>query len=369
MSTTRSFIPIYEPFLEGNEKKYVLDCLESGWISSKGSYIEKFEKAFMHYTGAKHATTVSNGTVALHLALETLGIREGDEVIVPTFTYVASVNTIMHAGATPLFVDSEETTLQINLEAVIKKITPKTKAILAVHLYGIACDIVALAKICQQHNLFLIEDCAEALGTFIHQKHVGTFGHVSTFSFFGNKTITTGEGGMLITNDPLLIAKACHLKSQGVSKDREYWHDVLAYNYRMTNICAAIGLAQLEQIEDILHHKTRIAAGYKQVLHGCPLRVLEPSDSSMQSSYWLCTIILDDHQHVKNLREFLKINHIETRPTFPPVHLMPHSRSFESFPVAENISQRGINLPSFPALTDDEIAFIGEKIVEYYNDF
>jgi perosamine synthetase len=197
-------IPVYQPSLNGNEKKYVNECLDSTWISSKGKFVSEFENSFASYVGVKHATTVSNGTVAIHLALLALGIGEGDEVIVPTLTYISSVNTIVYTGAKPVFVDSLQETWQIDPSDVIRKITPKTKAIMAVHLYGHPCDMDALVAICKEHNLFLVEDCAEAIGTLYKGKHVGTFGDVSTFSFFGNKTITTGEGGMVITNDETL---------------------------------------------------------------------------------------------------------------------------------------------------------------------
>ena len=238
-------IPIYQPDLSGNEKKYVADCLESTWISSKGKYIPLFENSFAKYVGVKHAAAVCNGTVAIHLALLTLGVGPGDEVIVPTLTYIASVNAISYVGATPVFCDSLYSTWQMDVADVEKKITAKTKAILAVHLYGHPCEMDPLVALCKQHGIFLIEDCAEALGSLYSEKHVGTFGDIATFSFFGNKTITTGEGGMVVTNDETLIERTRHFKGQGLAQHREYWHDVIGYNYRMTNIEAAIGLAQL----------------------------------------------------------------------------------------------------------------------------
>jgi perosamine synthetase len=250
-------IPVYQPSLKGNEKKYVNECLDSTWISSKGKFVNQFENAFAEYVGVKHAATVSNGTVAIHLALLALGIGEGDDVIVPTLTYIASVNSIAYTGANPVFVDSLQDSWQIDPADVVKKITPRTKAIMAVHLYGHPCDMDALMEICKKHDLFLIEDCAEAIGTLYKGKHVGTFGDISTFSFFGNKTITTGEGGMVVTNDETLHDRSLHFKGQGLAKHRQYWHDVIGYNYRMTNICAAIGLAQLEQIEQVLIEKKK----------------------------------------------------------------------------------------------------------------
>ena len=251
-------IPIYAPNLSGNEKKYVLDCLDSTWISSKGEYINRFETAFASYIDSKHAASVCNGTVALHLALVALGIGPDDEVIVPTLTYIASVNSIVYTGAKPVFVDSLASSWQMDTEDVKRKITAKTKAILCVHLYGQACNMDELVKIAKENNLYLIEDCAEAIGSKYKNQHVGTFGDVATFSFFGNKTITTGEGGMVTTNDETIHDRLVHFKGQGLAKHREYWHDVVGYNYRMTNICAAIGLAQLERVEEVLKRKKEI---------------------------------------------------------------------------------------------------------------
>ncbi|MFT4802645.1 MAG: perosamine synthetase, partial [Flavobacteriaceae bacterium] len=287
-------IPVYQPSLNGNEKKYVNECLDSTWISSKGKFVSEFENSFASYVGVKHATTVSNGTVAIHLALLALGIGEGDEVIVPTLTYISSVNTIVYTGAKPVFVDSLQETWQIDPSDVIRKITPKTKAIMAVHLYGHPCDMDALVAICKEHNLFLVEDCAEAIGTLYKGKHVGTFGDVSTFSFFGNKTITTGEGGMVITNDETLHDRAVHFKGQGLAKHRQYWHDVIGYNYRMTNICAAIGLAQLEQVENVLIEKKRVADTYRKCLENTSVTFHNQIGDDINHSYWMCSILVKD---------------------------------------------------------------------------
>ena len=239
--------PVYQPNLSGNEMKYVQECLNSTWISSKGKFINQFENQFSKFTGIKNSVSVSNGTVALHVALLALGIGKDDEVIVPTFTYIASVNAIHYTGAKPSFVDSNPDTWQIDTKKIEEKITSKTKAIMAVHIYGHPCEMDELLRIARKHNLFLIEDCAEALGTFYKGKHAGLFGDISTFSFFGNKTITTGEGGMVCTNDKNLADLCFRIKGQGLAKNQEYFHDMIGYNYRMTNICAAIGSAQLRK--------------------------------------------------------------------------------------------------------------------------
>lgn len=358
--------PVYQPQLSGNEKKYVNECLDSTWISSKGKFISEFENAFAEKTGVKYAASVSNGTVALHLALLTLGIKEGDEVIVPTFTYIASVNAITYTGAKAVFADSDAATWQIDPEDIKKRITPKTKAIMPVHLYGHPCDMESIMRIAKENNLFVIEDCAEAFGSKVNGKHVGTFGDISTYSFFGNKTITTGEGGMVVTNDKTLYDRAVHLKGQGLAKHREYWHDVVGYNYRMTNICAAIGLAQLENADSIIEKKRQIADWYKKYLDNSHVEIHAETENVFHS-YWMVTVLLKNSDERDVLRDKLKSHEIETRPTFYPVHTMPmYSKNFHRFPVAEDIGWRGINLPSYPELNEEDVKFICEKINEFY---
>ena len=358
-------IPVYQPYLCGREKEYVNQCLDSSWISSKGEFIERFETSFATYIGVSYATTVSNGTVALHLALAALDLQAGDEVIVPTFTYIASVNTILQAGATPVYVDSLVTTWQMDPEDVCRKITPRTKAVMAVHLYGLACDMDALRRICDEHQLWLIEDCAEAFGSYYKGFHVGTFGDIATFSFFGNKTITTGEGGMVVTDNKTLMDKAYHLKTQGVSLLREYWHDVVGYNYRMTNICAAIGLAQLEQADEILAKKRQIAEWYRNGLDGLSLHMQKETKDTIHS-YWMCSILLATPMACSSLREYLKERGIETRPFFWPAHVLPHTQCEGNFPGALYISARGINLPSSPTLSESDITTVCSAIRAFF---
>jgi len=357
--------PVYNPSFRGNEKKYVVDCLDSTWISSKGKYINQFEEQFAQYVGVAHATAVNNGTVALHLALLALGIEAGDEIIVPTFTYVATANSILYMNAVPVFVDSLAHNWQVDPEDIKRKITPKTKAVMIVHLYGHPCDMEAIKKICDDHKLILIEDCAEAIGSRYNGKHVGTFGDISTFSFYGNKTITTGEGGMVVSPHKELIEKAVYLKNQGVSKI-QYWHDMVGYNYRMTNICAAIGLAQLEQIDAVLKDKIRIADGYRNAFKNTSIE-FHTQDANVFHSYWMCSILLKDAETYKALSAYLLEQGIDTRPLFHPIHTMPMYTSYikGSYPVADNISCRGLNLPSYPELTDDDVQFISSKVVEF----
>jgi perosamine synthetase len=358
-------IPVYQPSLTGNEKKYVNDCLDSNWISSKGKYVSLFEKEFANYVNVNYATGVCNGTVALHLALLALGIGQGDEVIVPTLTYIASVNAIVYTGATPVFVDSLPDTWQIDPEEVRKSITPKTKAIMAVHLYGHPCEMSVLKEIADEHRLFLIEDCAEAIGSKYQGRHVGTFGDIATFSFYGNKTITTGEGGMLVTNNQTIFERAVHFKGQGLAKYREYWHDVIGYNYRMTNICAAIGLAQLERINDILSKKRQIAELYKELLKDTEFKVHQEVGDVFHS-YWMISILIPQADQRDTVRKHLSDAGIETRPVFYPVHTMPmYTQKYQRHQVAEDIGWRGINLPSYPDLSPEQIDYICDSLKKF----
>ncbi|WP_339695184.1 DegT/DnrJ/EryC1/StrS aminotransferase family protein [uncultured Roseivirga sp.] len=354
-------IPIYKPSLRGNESRYVNECLDSTWISSKGDFISRFEMAFSNYTGIQFASTVCNGTVALHLAMLALDIKQGDEIIVPTLTYVASVNAIKYVGAEPIFVDSNRETWQIDVNDVEERITSKTKAIMAVHLYGHPCDMKQLSLIAKRHGLYLIEDCAEAIGSFIADKHVGTFSDISTFSFFGNKTITTGEGGMVCTNDPVLFKKIYKFKNQGLHESQEYWHDVIGYNYRMTNLSAAIGLAQMERIGEILAKKREIFFQYVNRLAG---KVLFHNElNGFTHSYWMCSVLMESKAQRNQIRAVLKENGIETRPLFPLVHLMPmYSSCTETFQNAEYLSDRGLNLPSYPDLSESQV----DKICSFF---
>ena len=359
-------IPLYQPDLRGNEKRYVLECLDSTWISSKGKFISEFETRFAAYTGVDHAIAVCNGTVALHLALVALGIRPGDEVIVPTLTYIAAVNAIAYTGATPVFVDAHRDTWQMDPEDVRRKITSRTKAIMAVHLYGQTCDMEALTKIAKEHQLFVVEDCAEAFGAKFNAKMAGNFGDIAAFSFFGNKTITTGEGGMVVSNDRELADRARHFRGQGLADNREYWHDVIGYNYRMTNICAAIGLAQLERANEFLSKKRELAKKYQEQLAGLPVEIHREAPGTTHS-YWMISILIANASDRDPLRAHLRDKGIETRPLFFPAHTMPmYAAARPPFPVAEMLSRCGINLPSWPALSDEQVSTIVSSIAAYF---
>lgn len=360
-------IPVYRPSLDGNEKKYVDECIETSWISSRGRFVGEFEAGFAKSVGVDHAITVCNGTVALHLALVALGLRPGDEVIVPTFTYVASVNAIVHAGATPVFVDALPSTWQMDPEDVRRRITARTRAIMVVHLYGHPCDMQALSAIAREHGLAMVEDCAEAFGTRDGGRHVGTFGDLATFSFFGNKTITTGEGGMVVTRDAELAQRVRKLRGQGLAEGREYWHDVIGYNYRMTNVAAAIGLAQLERADALVRRKREVGEAYLRALQGLPV-LMHTESAGTTHSYWMISILVSEARHRDPLRQALADAGIETRPLFPPVHSMPmYAVAGEEHPVARDLAARGMNLPSYPGLTDDDILSVASAIRDYHD--
>ena len=360
-------IPVYQPELSGNERTYVNECLDSTWISSNGKFIPLFERSFSKYVGSSYAASVCNGTTALHVALVALGLSIGDEVIVPTLTYVASANAISYVGAKAVFVDSMFKDWQMDPEDVARKVTPRTRAIMVVHLYGHPCDMDAISSIAKRHGLYVIEDCAEAFGSRYHEKHVGTFGDIATFSFYGNKTITTGEGGMVVTNDQNLFDRAAHLKGQGLAAGRQYWHDIIGYNYRMTNVCAAIGLAQLERADEFLARKRQLADRYIERLNGLPVEIHRESPN-VTHSYWMISVLARSAHERDSLRAELADAGIETRPTFYPIHTMPmYATDLQRHIVAEDIGQRGIVLPSWPGLPTAAVDEICSVISRFYS--
>jgi perosamine synthetase len=362
----RRRIQIASPKLIGNERKYVDDCIDSGWISSVGSYVERFEHAFTAVAGSEHAASCSNGTVAIHLALLALDIGPGDEVIVPTLTYVASANAVVYCGATPIFVDSEPDTMNLSPIAVEKAITDRTKAVMAVHLYGHPADMDALRSICEPRGIRLIEDAAEAHGASINGHKVGSLGDIATFSFFGNKILTTGEGGMVTTNDGDLDRLVRLFKGQGQDPLRRYWFPVVGYNYRMTNIAAAIGLAQVESIETHLGDRRRVAAWYDRHLEPLAHRLQLPIDRpGYDNVRWLYTVVLRDGVVIERdeLLERLAADGVETRPVFYPMHHMPpYHDPAASMPIAEHLSSNGLNLPTHGYLTEDDVAYVCERL-------
>lgn len=360
-------IPVYQTDLTGNEKIYVNQALESSWISSKGEFIERFERGFSEYVGVTQAVSVCNGTVALHLAMLALGIGPTDEVIVPTLTYVAPVNAIRYVGATPVFVDSHRKSWQLDVNEVERAITHKTRAIIAVHLYGQSCDMITLKEIAKKHRIFLVEDCSEAFGTIHAKHHVGSFGDIGTFSFFGNKTITTGEGGMIVTNDKTLFERAKRFKGQGLAAYREYWHDIIGHNFRMTNIAAAIGVAQLERAETIINLKRNLGKKYRDLMVDMPIEFHDAVENG-DHTHWMVSILVKTSDVRDALRRHLVNCGVETRPVFYPVHTMPmYSSSFQRFPIAEDIAWRGINLPSYHQISDNDLNYVADSIRRFFS--
>lgn len=358
-----SVIPVYRPDLSGNERAYVLDCIDSSWVSSIGVYISRFEAALSTITGVESAVSVCNGTVALHLALHCLDIGPGDEVIVPAFTYIASVNAIAQTGATPVFAESRESDWLLDPTRIEELITPRTRAIMPVHLYGAICDMPQIMEIARRHGLKVVEDCAECLGSSLHGRHPGSFGDIGTFSFFGNKTITTGEGGAVIATDPALAARLRMVKGQGQSLTRRYWHEELGFNYRMTNIAAAIGVAQAERLPEILQRKRALAARYRDLLSRLPLTFQHP-DAGVESSEWLISMLLPEGCDRDRLMAEMQADGVETRPVFYCAHHMPMYANLPAgnVPVAEAIAARGMSLPSFPGLKDEEVRQVTDAL-------
>jgi len=357
-------IPVYRPSLGAREREYLLQAMDSTWISSKGEFLDRFEREFASYLGSAHGIATCNGTVSLHLQLEALGIGEGDEVIVPTFTYVASVNAITYTGATPVFVDSDPDYWNLDPAKIEALITERTKAIMVVHLYGHPADMDPIMEIAGRHGLRVVEDAAEAHGAKYKGKTVGTFGIAGSFSFFGNKIITTGEGGMVVTDDAEFAERCRHLRGQGVSPVRTYWHDVVGYNYRMTNLAAAIGVAQLERIEETLEAKRRIAERYAARLASIPGVRQQAEMPWATSVHWMVSILVGP-QLRDPLMAFLAERGVDSRPLFYPAHTLPMYAGETSFPVAEYLGASGINLPSYPDLTDADIDLVCDLVAEF----
>ena len=350
-------IPIAEPSLGEEELRNLIEAVKSGWISSKGKFIEEFEQEFAKYCGRKYGVATANGTVALHLALEALGIKKGDRVISPDLTFVAVANAITYCNAKPVFVDSHSNYWCINPEKIEEKISKNTKAIIPVHLYGHPCDMDWIIDIAEDYNLYIVEDAAEAHGAEYKGKKVGSFGDVSCFSFYGNKIITTGEGGMCLTDDEKLAENMRILRDHGMNTNKRYWYDVIGFNYRMTNLQAAVGVAQLEKLDGFVEKKREIAKWYSNGLKDGELIKLHPEMPWAKCVYWMYCILVEDNfcMSKDDFMEKLEKEGIDTRPFFYPVHFLPPHKNEESFPVAEELARKGVNLPSGVTLTENKI--------------
>lgn len=351
-------LPVTEPYLGGNELKYVSDCIRSNWISSQGHYVGRFENSFEEYLSIDKAICASSGTAALHLSLLAAGVGAGDEVILPNLTFGACGNVVINCGAKPVYVDIVEETWTINPNLIEEKITDKTKVIMPVHLYGQPCHMDEIMDIAEKHNLIVIEDCAESLGAKYKNRFTGTIGHIGCFSFFANKIITTGEGGMVITNDSSLSDKILQLRDHGMRKDKRYWHEVAGLNYRMTNIQAAIGVAQMEVLDKFLENRNAIINRYRDNLRDIKGITLPPENDWSYNINWLYSILIDDnelHINAEELINKLSLEGIETRRFFYPLNIQPPFKSEGSYPVSEKISQRGISLPTGNDISIEEV--------------
>lgn len=366
-------MPMTEPSLGGNEMKYVVDCIDTVWISSQGGYIDKFQDAFTDFLGGGSAHCTSSGTTALQLALAALDIGAGDEVIVPDITFGATANVVIHVGATPVFIDIDPQTWAMDVDAFAAAVTPKTKAVIPVHLYGHPCDMDPIMEIARANDIKVIEDCAEALGAEYKGRKVGLIGDVGCFSFFANKVITTGEGGMTTTNDPDLHARMGLLRDHGMDKNRRYWHLEPGFNFRMTNLQAALGLAQMERIEDFLTQRDAVVECYDAKLKDIEGIRIPPRAEWARNIHWLYSIEVDAAgagiSRDKLAAQLGEVG-IDTRPVFPPLHLQPAFGSGPegAFPVAEAFGKTGLSLPTANGLSVGDATRVADQLIKIIED-
>ena len=361
------FIPVNEPLLGKREKELVLECINSGWISSEGPFVEKFEESFSKTVKRKYGVSCSSGTAALDLAVSALKIGPGDEVIMPTFTIISCASSVIKAGARPILIDADPNTWNMNVNDIEASITPKTVAIMAVHIYGLPVDMDPLLEIANRYKLVVIEDAAELIGANYKKNPCGSFGHVSTFSFYPNKQITTGEGGMVVTNDLQIRDRCKSLRNLCFQKERRFIHKELGWNYRMTNLQAALGLAQLEKLDLIVKNKIKNGKIYNQLLENVqgistPLQRTKYAENI----YWVYGILLDSKiATAEEMIEKLRRSKIGTRPFFFPMHKQPVFKEMgifekQSFPISEKLCKYGFYLPSGLKLEPENI----EKVAE-----
>ena len=360
---------VCEPNIGPREKELVDECFDTGWISSQGPFVKKFEKKFADFCQAKYGCSATNGTTALHLALATIGVEKGDEVIIPDFTMIASCNAVLYTGAKPVLVDAEKETWNMDLTQIEKKITDKTKAIMVMHTYGHPCDMQIVKEIADKHDLLVVEDAAEAHGAEYKGKRVGAIGDIGSFSFYANKILTTGEGGMVVTNNEEYNDKAHILMNHGFSKEKHFWHKVVGFNYRMTNMQAAIGMAQLERVDEFVEAKRRNSAAYTKILSQVPGITTPPEKEWAKNVFWMYGIMLEDEFGVKKdeARQALAEKGIETRSFFIPMHAQPAYLdkglfAGEKYPIADEFCRKGFYLPSSTKLTQTDIEEIANTL-------
>ncbi|MEK6872941.1 MAG: DegT/DnrJ/EryC1/StrS family aminotransferase [Nanoarchaeota archaeon] len=372
------FIPVCEPYLPGNEKKYVLDTISTNWISSAGNYIEEFEKKFSKFCGVNYGVCCTSCYAALHLACLAIGLKKGDEVIIPSFTMLAPLAAVIQTGAKPVLVDANSETYCIDVDKIEEKINEKTKAIMPVHIYGHPCNMDKILDIAKKYNLKVIEDAAEAHGAEYKGKKVGSFGNIGCFSFYGNKIITTGEGGMAITNNSVYYEKMKKLKNYAFEHPR-FLHNELGVNYRMSNIHAAIGLAQTENADMLVEARRNVGLRYNRLLKDVKGIILPKEKENCKNVYWMYGIVLNDDvklsrdEVVKKLRE----RGVDTRNFFIPMHKQPVflEKKLENvpdcndnYPVSEKIGVRGFYLPSSSNLSEEDAIFVCDKLKEVLDE-
>lgn len=358
-----AFIPVNEPLLDGNEGRYLAECIESGWISSEGPFVRRFEEQFAQRVGRRHGIAVTNGSAALDAAVVALEIGPGDEVILPTFTIISCAASVVRAGATPVLVDSDPTTWNMNVDQVRDRITERTRAIMAVHLYGQTVDMAPLCKLAADHGVGLIEDAAQAIGQTYDDRPCGGFGDVSVFSFYPNKHITTGEGGMVVTDDDALAERCRSLRNLcfGTGATR-FKHEELGWNLRMSNLQAALGVAQLERLDESLERKRRLGRLYEDLLGDVTgLQLPAKKTPHSENCYWVYGVVLSDEIQLDAAEAIQRLTEkrVGARPFFWPMHEQPVLRRMGLFggdahPVAERLARRGLYLPSGLALTDEQ---------------
>jgi perosamine synthetase len=360
-----NFIPISQPSIGAREKELVLDAVESGWVSSIGKYIDEFEVVFARYCGTEFALAVSNGTTGLHLALAALGIGPGDEVIIPDLTFVATANAVAYTGAIPVLVDVDPDTLCVDPASIEAAITGRTRAIMPVHLYGHPADMDAINAIANARGIAVIEDAAEAHGAEYKGRRVGGIGFCGVFSFYGNKVVTTGEGGMLTTNDQDFYKRAKRLRDHAMSAERRYFHDERGFNYRMTNLQAALGVAQMERIGDFLARRAEIMRWYNAAIPSSNVVRLNRVRHWAKSAFWMVCLEVEDFDEVRRdtFMQALRRKGIDSRPYFCPLSMMPMYRR-DPLPIAARKAQIGLNLPSFYDLRERDVARIGAAVNE-----
>ncbi len=363
-------IPVNEPILDGNEKKYLNECIDSGWISSEGPFVKRFENEFAGCVNRRHGIAVSNGTAAIDAAIEALGIRPGDEVIMPAFTIISCITQLVRCGAKPILIDSEASTWNMDVSAIEEKITKHTKAIMVVHIYGLPVDMDPVLDIARRYNLKIIEDAAEMHGQTYRNRPCGSFGDISTFSFYPNKHITTGEGGMIVTDDDTLAASCRSLRNLCFQPEHRFVHERLGWNMRMTNLQAAIGVAQLERLNEFVKRKRAIGARYQKLLVGLPsLQLPLASTDYADNIYWVFGLVLDENIGINAVEAMRRLGEqgIGTRPFFCPMHQQPVLQraglfNRESYPVSERLYKRGFYIPSGMALTETQAEIVAAAV-------